>query len=87
MDYWGFNASTSTFVVVLVGYTMQIALLYKSKSTEQLSLLLFLLITYTSISWAAYGFSKKNWYIFSCNIFATLMLVVIVCQIIFYRFF
>jgi len=87
MDYWGFNASLSTFIVVLVGYTAQIKLLYEAKSAEQLSLLLYVLSIYMLISWVAYGLSKKDWYIFSCNILAALLSIVIIFQIIFYRFF
>ena len=92
MDYFGLNASISTFIVILFGYVAQIKLLYygKKEAAEGVSLLLYVLSVYMLMSWAfygIYGFPKVNLYIALCNILGTILAIVIACQIIYYRYF
>lgn len=94
MEYFGLNAALSTFIVVIFGYSAQVRLLYQKKkeAAKGVSLTLFGLTVYMLLSWVAYGFygfaeEGINWYIFSCNTLGTILAVVIVCQIIYYRYF
>lgn len=86
MDLIGKNAAISALVVTILGYSMQILELWKNRNNIQgVSLAMFLLILYMSISWLIYGIKEKNWNIIIPNIPGVLFSFIIVIIIWLYK--
>lgn len=86
MDLIGKNAAVSAILVTVIGYALQIISLRKSKEkTEGISVPMFILIFYMSVSWLSYGIYLENWNIIFPNIPGTFLSFVILIHLIWYK--
>lgn len=86
MDLIGRNAAISALIVTVLGYSAQILELWKNKnSIRGISITMFSLILYMSVSWLVYGIKEKNWNIILPNIPGVLLSSIIVLIIWWYK--
>lgn len=69
MDILGYIAATLT----TVAFIPQVILVYKTKNTESISLLMFLIFCTGLVTWAIYGIMINSWPIIAANIFTMLL--------------
>jgi len=77
----GTNAMISAFILAIIGYTSQIITIHKN-GIKGVSLSLFVLTFYTSVSWFIYGIYFKNRNLILPNLLMVLLSLIIIIQII-----
>lgn len=86
MDLIGKNAAISAILLTIIGYSLQIKALRKSKEkTEGVSAPMFILVFYMSASWLTYGIYLNNWNIISPNIPGAILSFIILIQLVCYK--
>jgi MtN3 and saliva related transmembrane protein len=69
MDILGYIAATLT----TVAFIPQVILVYRTKNTESISLLMFLIFCSGLVAWAIYGIMINSWPIIAANVFTMLL--------------
>ena len=85
MDVVGFLAMTSSLFIVFMGLPCQIYKNWKRKSTEGLSTGLMIAAVFTYTLWAVYGWWKPVYFLAAAQTPGSILALIIVGQIIYYR--
>jgi uncharacterized protein with PQ loop repeat len=80
----GLLATAVSLSVVIFGLTTQAWKNYKRKSCEGLSFTLMLITLLAYSVWAAYGFSKPDWFLVASQTPGAILALVIVWQCLYY---
>lgn len=78
-------ATASSIFFAAIGLPAQIRKIYKSKSTDGLSLFTQITLLWMASSWAAYALAIKNWFILVSNIPGVVCAVILLVQFWIYR--
>lgn len=78
------SAFLSTMLMVVFGYSDQLRLIFINKSTEGLSFLMILLGFWVWLSYALYGFLKKDRKIFWPNIIGVVVVGLVLLSFLIY---
>lgn len=75
----------ANLLLIGFGITSQIYKNYQTKSTENLSLWLFIFSFFCWSSWAVYGFMKQDWFLLIIQGIGALMTAILLVQFFIYR--
>lgn len=83
----GMIAMVCGLLVTFMGLPIQIIKIWKRKSVNDLSLLMWSLALLNTISWLAYGLfrTKPDWFIVIPNVCGGIFFSIMILQIIYYR--
>ena len=80
----GWIACIITIIYTTLGLPAQIKKNINNQNTSGLSLFLFVVLSFTFISWVSYGLYKPDWFIVIPNGLGALFAVILVFQIFYY---